>query len=548
MNITPFFKKKFIIPTIVLLFVIVLGIAVMHVRTSSLTGLSTDAQGAAARLALGAERTGSPVALLYGGGVYYYVPLEVNGTVSGTFPGVMVDANGNIVTDATTLRELFRYPGLLKRFAGNMRSFQKVASTKKNAIAKYCTILQRQEARLGGIVASGRAVGVVYEGTKLAYDAVGMVKNAVNGLGVLVKDLAKSTVQDSLLLYFTSTDTRAVVDSAQKAYESAQRATQACDTARGAWESIAANVKLTTDQARGATESLGTMFREESFTITYLKEALTRVTNYPQLVTKISSTDYSVGVQGLDTLIVQLQGEQRYWQGEYEEEATFLDDWVAEQRARSSAPSAAPTMASPAARPVTTTPATAPAPSFSCQSVDIANQSSLYTYTRQDAQCPTVSKNLSSNNLSVRCTTADGQWRAYWVKRVNVPAGASQIRIKADIGLKEYRSFFTECPGRGVKSPNYVSLMVLGTDPSSTLQSECNRVCAPADWGKCAVPLTAPTTLGSCGMPACAESQRCDFQVATSGRNSVFLVFGTADAWPADVEGKLSAVQVCPAQ
>lgn len=116
--------------------------------------------------------------------------------------------------------------------------------------------------------------------------------------------------------------------------------------------------------------------------------------------------------------------------------------------------------------------------------------------------------------------------------------GASKIQIKANLGLKDYASFF----GKGVKSDNYVDLLALSSNPKGILSGECNRNVSEADWPKC----SAVSDLGHCGVPAYSESKSCGFEISTAGLSNFYLVLRTADAWLADVEGSISNLQITP--
>ncbi len=303
-------------------------------KSTSSPSIERDLQNAAAKYTQG-EKTNAPVKLIYSGYVYYFVPFEVNNTISGEFPGLMLDQNKKPVTNQKTLQELYWYAGVMKRFADNVAGFRTVATSKSSAINQYCKILQRQQAKLNGLQVSGTVTGVIYEGTKLAFDGVGMVKNAVVGFSALIKDLIKDQVKESIIKYFTSTDSRAVMDSVRTAYTNIEKATSACSSALTAWDLIASkNNAISTEQLQNATSELSRMFKHEALAIFYLRQALYRVNSYPRIITNIGKNDFNAGISGLDNLTRQLERERDYWFGEYENSKTFREMWATEQISR----------------------------------------------------------------------------------------------------------------------------------------------------------------------------------------------------------------------
>lgn len=188
--------------------------------------------------------------------------------------------------------------------------------------------------------------------------------------------------------------------------------------------------------------------------------------------------------------------------------------------------------------------ASALTPQARCEDVNLANSYTLYAYSKQVAPCNDYQKNITAANLSLKCKSSAAQWRNYWIKKINV-AGFGKLKIKADLGLNDYSRFFSECSGQGVKSDNYVGLMVLSSDPTTMLSQECNRLASENDWSKCGVTENNSSILGQCGVAKCTTSRQCNFGVNLSGNDSVYLVFRAADAWPADVEGNLSNLNVC---
>jgi len=144
----------------------------------------------------------------------------------------------------------------------------------------------------------------------------------------------------------------------------------------------------------------------------------------------------------------------------------------------------------------------------------------------------------------LRCGNSIGQWRNYWAKQIEA-GDTSKLRIKADLELTDYEGFFTECGGQGVKSDDYVDLIVLSSDPRQNLGLECNRSVSENDWPKCGVPNSGAGVLAHCGVAKCSASRQCDFEVDTASHDFVYLVFRVGDAWAADIEGRLSNLYVC---
>lgn len=121
-----------------------------------------------------------------------------------------------------------------------------------------------------------------------------------------------------------------------------------------------------------------------------------------------------------------------------------------------------------------------------------------------------------------------------------------KLKIKADLGLMDHSAFFSECNyNGGVKSDDYVDLIVLSQDPMPTLDVQCNRIASDSEWSQCGVANSGTGVLAHCGVSKCTTSKKCDFEVDVSGLNTAYLVFRTGDAWMADIEGILSNLQVC---
>ena len=176
------------------------------------------------------------------------------------------------------------------------------------------------------------------------------------------------------------------------------------------------------------------------------------------------------------------------------------------------------------------------------QEVDLAGDFTNYVYSKSVTPCSNYFRKQTEGSYSVRCATnADAQWRELSVKEISTN-GAGKIGIRASLGLKDYASFF----GKGVKADDYVSLLVLSSDPKSALASECNKTVSEEDWSKCSVNSEGPAVLGHCGVPAFSESENCDFEVETGGLGKIYLVFRVADAWLADVEGSIASLEILP--
>lgn len=191
---------------------------------------------------------------------------------------------------------------------------------------------------------------------------------------------------------------------------------------------------------------------------------------------------------------------------------------------------------------------TPPPSSPVCGNIDLSKDYKLYTYTVDtpgySTVCSEYKNSFSLLKMSLECLASNARWRNYWVKEVEV-GGLNKVKITADLGLNDYSRFFTECSGTGVKYDDYSSLIVLSSNPKPTLDVECNKVCSQEDWSKCAVKADAANVLGSCGVPKCSASKKCDFEVNVNGLDKIYLVYHISDAWPADLQGTLENLQVC---
>lgn len=182
-------------------------------------------------------------------------------------------------------------------------------------------------------------------------------------------------------------------------------------------------------------------------------------------------------------------------------------------------------------------------PTGGCQKVNLAESYQTYYFYKSVSPCSGYSRNASASRFSVRCNQASAQWREHYVKEI-ATNGASKLKIKANLGLKDYAHFF----GVGVKSDDYVDLIALSSNPNPLLQGECNRAVSESDWSKCGISNTNPASIGHCGVPKNTESRSCDFEVSVSGQSKIWLVLRVADAWLADIEGSLANLEVCPQQ
>lgn len=289
----------------------------------------------AGKYAQSGEQVGEPVAVRHNGQTYYYLPLTINGTINGVFPGIILDGQAVPVRDQIILKEIYKYPGLLQGFADDVKGFNAIAAAKVSPISSYCRILAKQETKLDEIYFSGTVIGVLYDGAKLAFDATGLIKAGIKGLSALIKELAKGKVQDTVLSYLTEADTKAVRESASKAYQNAKQASSACKSSSSAWNSLqSAGGKITTESLTNATMDLYRMFKYEALSMSFLREALDRINKYPRLVTKIGEKSYKEAMTGMSNLVLQLESEREYWYQEYQNATTFLEMWAAEQLER----------------------------------------------------------------------------------------------------------------------------------------------------------------------------------------------------------------------
>lgn len=507
-------------------------------------GASTDyLKQAAASLAQG-ESAGEPVTLAFQNKYYNFVPFELNGALT-SFPGVMLDNKGQPVSDELTLKELYRYPGLIKRFADNAANFNNVAVNKTAAVKQYCEIVKRQEKKLADLYRTGAVWGVIYDGTKLAYDAADMVSSlASGGLAGLIKNLAQNKAQELIISSLSKADMKEVMTSARIASEAAKRASSACQDGMNAWRilSNSKSGKISTLVAYQATDAMAKLFKHEASAVANLRDGLTQINEYPRILTRIGQKQYDNGIVNLNQLVKKLEQERDWWLQEKQDASEFLSDWSAEQKSRIDS------LKAKSSEPVVSAPnqETTPPPSShltSCQSLDLSRDYQTYYYYDSQFSCTSYTRAAQSSKFTIGCKPDTARWREHYTKAVDV-AGLNKVRLKADLGLKDYRRFF----GAGVKYDNYVGLWVYGSDPTATLSQECNRSYTQETVSKCAVANWTISNLGMCGVAKYTDSKTCDFTVDAAGLDKIYLVFYTSDAWPAELEGTLANLQVCPAE
>lgn len=180
-----------------------------------------------------------------------------------------------------------------------------------------------------------------------------------------------------------------------------------------------------------------------------------------------------------------------------------------------------------------------------CQKLDLTKDSQWYYSSDAANPCSSFTKSLTSDRFSIRCPNSTSRWRDHFVREIDTQ-GKGSLQIKANLGLNVIDRFFIENNGIGVKYDDYVDLIILSSDPTAELSSQCNGT-----WNNstkppiCAIQNTDSGVIGHCGVQKWKASRTCDFTVNTSGKSKVWAVLRTADAWPADPEGSLSNLRVC---
>jgi hypothetical protein len=314
------------------------------IATKSLRASFSSIKVSGAGYTQGAERAVTPIKIYYQGTTYYFVPFEINGSIRGTFPGIILDSNGRAVTNDTALWNLFRYSALMRQTSSTISGFNSAVNTKAAAVSQYCQLVKKQEILLYEMHFSGTVVKTMYKAVKALFDIVGLIHGKVTGLWQLASELAKGNVQDALYDYITSADSRAIQESVDAGYASAKKATSACNLAHQAWESLeTTSGTITTLKAKAATNELYKMFKYEVESASSLRLALRRVNNYPRIITSIGEDDYQRGMTGVSNLISELVSEKNYWYQENADTTTFLDLWIAEQKDRARATTTTPT-------------------------------------------------------------------------------------------------------------------------------------------------------------------------------------------------------------
>lgn len=183
--------------------------------------------------------------------------------------------------------------------------------------------------------------------------------------------------------------------------------------------------------------------------------------------------------------------------------------------------------------------------SDNCKKINFEEDWNRYNLTKNNAECTDFIEEANGNNIKVKCQLPQAEWRTYFVKELETNS-AKNIVVKADLKLIDYAKFFEESGGVGVKSDDYVDLLVVREDVRPGLESECNRTVTEEEWGKlCLLNKTSSAILEHCGVPKFTESQSCNFQVKTDNFKKIYLVFQVADAWQADVEGSLANFEIC---
>ncbi len=174
--------------------------------------------------------------------------------------------------------------------------------------------------------------------------------------------------------------------------------------------------------------------------------------------------------------------------------------------------------------------------------LDLSSDMGIYVYSKKKYVCNDYRNVVKSNYFSMRCKVAGGIWRGHFVKKIDV-TGYNKLRVKANLGVKDYTDYFAECGHKGVNRDDFTALMALSFDPQLTFNWDCNHEVVEARWQQCQVKKTDPGVLASCGVPMCSNGKSCDFEIDVSRERAIYLLFSTNDAWLADIEGSLSNVE-----
>jgi hypothetical protein len=178
-----------------------------------------------------------------------------------------------------------------------------------------------------------------------------------------------------------------------------------------------------------------------------------------------------------------------------------------------------------------------------CVSIDLGTNYKSYYYYKNDQPCTSYTRNASSTKFNVKCNQPVARWRESYIRPYSL-SKSGPIRVKATVKLIDHSRFFVESGGIGVKYDDYVNLLVYSSDPRPMLENECNRGSSQTDWAKCALRNTQSGVLGTCGVPKYTESKTCNFTV-NAPSSQIYFGFGVSDAWPNEVDGILSNLQVC---
>jgi hypothetical protein len=175
-------------------------------------------------------------------------------------------------------------------------------------------------------------------------------------------------------------------------------------------------------------------------------------------------------------------------------------------------------------------------------SPNLAYDIGVYVYSKKSDVCNDYKNVINQNYFSMRCKVASGIWRGHMVKKVDV-AGYKKLRVKAGLGVNDYTDYFAECGHRGVNRADFVALAALSFNPEDSWRWDCNHEVNEDLWHKCQLKKSDPGVMAYCGVPMCARSANCDFEIDVSKKEAVYLVFSANDAWVADIEGSLSNVE-----
>lgn len=174
--------------------------------------------------------------------------------------------------------------------------------------------------------------------------------------------------------------------------------------------------------------------------------------------------------------------------------------------------------------------------------LDLSYDIGVYVYSKKKHVCNDYKNIYKPNYFSMRCKVANGVWRGHLVKKIDV-AGYSKLRVKANLGVKDYTDYFAECGHTGVNRDDFFTLAALSFDPQRSFDWDCNHEVVEAKWSKCQVLKTDPGVMAYCGVPMCSNGRSCDFEIDISKKSEVYLLYSANDAWLADIEGYLSNVE-----